>query len=1518
MAPDSFKGIKPPASDVIKVAKTSPRESKPTISEFFRDLRATAREKINRIFTKDQPPQQTLKDLAEIKIPQDTQEPTPDQTPETNSQPAQETTKHTPTQKEISPKKPSELEPIIHDHAADQAEISKITKTIQDLKEPTPQPPETTPEAQLPKLFPDRPSLYEQHHKEYDQERKTIKGALQRSVDILRFKKYGVKNAEEIYDNLRSRGISRTLIKPTTNIQLGINPEESIRLFKQSPIIIDRLYSIDSFNPKDFNIDFIRANQNILNLSNEQFAEIHQQLNPCFFLKKDSLPNLFTHYPLDPQKTTIIDFLKREFIDQNHQESDFDSIKSAVSEIITKTNVSQQDIASFIKKIVNSDLHPNQKIEIPDSILELTDPKYQIKIKEISDNNDRDKQKIFINLLADGIYEEKTLDFLTSLNPKDQKIWTRLLTLKDAPNGLFKYLINNRDNLPQFIDDGGLKSTLFETMAKKNGLTSDFLKANLTPEVLASFSLEDQKFWSKLQKIQNADPHIFSLLLKNKDILDSYFNENNIKSGLLKLLAGSKILTSDFLKANLTPEVLASFSLEDQKFWSRLLVLKKPSPQLLSQLSYATTNSIFNRKGQPKSILFEDFTSVFSIDFLSQNLTQEILKSFSRKDRNFWTKLLDIKGVSPKDISIFVQYKQNINSFFKRNGEPNKKLLKLMMEHGSVNFLKANLTPEALSSFTHEEQKKLLIIFNLKDIDTNSFKTVLTSKVPPELLIDGNGKLTPFFFETFITHDSFSLSCLRSSLTSETIDSFPSEDQKIWKTISTLITELKDQTNKSPLYKNIKVISQKINSSTDPQETLKQYVSVIEQINSSPSKEILKIKDQLLVEILNSSNPLEAYQKISDIFIKNNLPMVGKIYRVFDVLYPSEKISEMLNGKKNLSRVLTENQSSRLRQFIIFNDLLKVNLGSGESSLVNYLNLFQTSSPLLEKARTEETLTQPEAAQLSSFFKKLDTLYDASLLSRLQPTEVLDTSTLQSKIDQLYQKYKVAEGQTISDRIAQMYLSGLGIRSIPEALDYINQTKESAHQRNLSRTDFSLGIGDLIKGVKSENLGDILNFGCVAREYLGADSSSDYTPFDTDVIKSTLNHSSNEIISSGLSGYGDLYIIIKDRGQFQNTTQINNPKYNQNQLEIFKSNVKKRGDDYGIRTGFPSSEIDFIVTTDTAPQKLENIYYEIAKHGVYIPILNKEGKQIFAPTDYQRYRHSFDGVKQFGGEPIQVEFSQSGDPFRQEIDKYKKEIETESSDEVSIVDTQIKEKIKTILDSLDIKLKDEFDNSLLGSRLYDIGSSGRHTNLPKDFDFDYNLVLDAPSYAKSQQLIEEIKTQFTHEGEIPAEISQIRLTKVSGIGSEPIKLDIGVNTTASTLIFASHEAIEQKLDSIKQSLGEDTYREVVANILLTKQILKDNHAYKKTDNQDGGFGGIGTENWILSNNGSIKKAFETFWQAAHSNGQELSLDEFRKRYFILDAGENFRETGRTHDNFVFILTDKGYHAMLKTIGKYLK
>lgn len=712
-------------------------------------------------------------------------------------------------------------------------------------------------------------------------------------------------------------------------------------------------------------------------------------------------------------------------------------------------------------------------------------------------------------------------------------------------------------------------------------------------------------------------------------------------------------------------------------------------------------------------------------------------------------------------------------------------------------------------------------------------------------------------------------------------------------------------------------------------EQITKFITSYEAISNSPSKEILRIQYQLLNELIKQDNPQEAFQKISDIFLKNNLPQVGKIYKIFEALHPSKGIQENLSRDSDLSPVLRRYSSHEITvSKIIFNDLIKIHLESGNISLRNYLQFFADSSPILEKVRNGGQLNTSENQKLTYFLNKLNTLYDNSLLNKINKDQTSNPTELKNKVDNLYEKYQVKNGQTIANRVAEMFLKGVGLNTIEDALKYIKNSQDVAHQRNIKNaSNFSIQQGDLLKGIDGNYLGNILNNGSVAKEYLGPDANSDATPFDTDTIQISSEgeqKSIKDIITLSPSHeYGDLAIVVKNRGQFQETSNQNSDiKYQPNKLEIFHSNVvdaKGIGYHTGVRTGFPSSEIDYLIVQQEKTEKeLENIYYEIAKNGFYIPVVNIDGQTIFSPEDYSKYRKVFDGVQQFDGNPIVVQETLKSDWSFPLIQDLKKEI-GQNTESINKKDFLIREKINTILSEIGVNLKDNLDTSILGAKLQNIGSSGRNTNLPNDFDFDYSLILDGQNQKKSLEIKQKIEQSFSHQQEIATDqTNQIRLSQVNVDDSGNfIDLDVGINTVSDSLIFSSNEAIEQKLGSIKKNSGENSYQEVVANIILAKKILKENHAYKKGDYQDGGLGGIGVENWILSNNGNIRKAFETFWSASHKNGEILPIDEFRKNYPILDAGENLRETGRNHDNFTYILTEKGYQSMIKTIRKYI-
>ncbi|MDP2668752.1 MAG: hypothetical protein Q8P07_02865 [bacterium] len=404
--------------------------------------------------------------------------------------------------------------------------------------------------------------------------------------------------------------------------------------------------------------------------------------------------------------------------------------------------------------------------------------------------------------------------------------------------------------------------------------------------------------------------------------------------------------------------------------------------------------------------------------------------------------------------------------------------------------------------------------------------------------------------------------------------------------------------------------------------------------------------------------------------------------------------------------------------------------------------------------------------------------------------------------------------------------------------------------------------------------------------------------------------------------YGELLFVLKDRGQYQHT-DAGEPAYAEaDKLELFQTGVLGE-QHYGIRTGFPTTEIDFMVAREnfvSDTDNLEKMYFEIAQNGYYLPITDISGKVIFTPEMYDEYRTSFAGLEKFDAPPL--DFHPTTESERSSKRVY--EITTaipEDSERVDQVAQSIRGEIEKTLRGLGIKLRPEFDTSILGAELLDTGSTSRHTNTPGDFDFDFSLKLDAKDFPKATEFAQAIKSTMTFTEDISHQAFggyyQLRVKGVTSIGGKqlekPLDIDIGFASKSDLGVYGSHDAIRDKLNYIKSHDGQEAYEQTIANVILTKQILKGGHAYKKED--DGGFGGVGVENWILANGGNMEEAFKSFRDVAYENGQRLSYEKFKEKYKILDPGTNIKYN--SHDNFIDVLKPTGYEAMLNTIENYL-
>lgn len=117
--------------------------------------------------------------------------------------------------------------------------------------------------------------------------------------------------------------------------------------------------------------------------------------------------------------------------------------------------------------------------------------------------------------------------------------------------------------------------------------------------------------------------------------------------------------------------------------------------------------------------------------------------------------------------------------------------------------------------------------------------------------------------------------------------------------------------------------------------------------------------------------------------------------------------------------------------------------------------------------------------------------------------------------------------------------------------------------------------------------------------------------------------------------------------------------------------------------------------------------------------------------------------------------------------------------------------------------------------------------------------------------------------------------------------------------YSPDECVNDRLHSIEeQHPGASKY--VRAQIVLAKAILKDLGIYKRRTSlgggQLGGFGGIGVENWILQNGGSLEQAMETLVDASRGpDGKVLNHTDFAEKYTIYEYGHNHMSAERTHE-----------------------
>ena len=228
----------------------------------------------------------------------------------------------------------------------------------------------------------------------------------------------------------------------------------------------------------------------------------------------------------------------------------------------------------------------------------------------------------------------------------------------------------------------------------------------------------------------------------------------------------------------------------------------------------------------------------------------------------------------------------------------------------------------------------------------------------------------------------------------------------------------------------------------------------------------------------------------------------------------------------------------------------------------------------------------------------------------------------------------------LKDKIISTLCSGLGINTLEQAQNYITEKISKADKRGREYAEnkkFNIEKGDFIKAVNIDYFEKLLENGINANDFLAELSKTDATPLDTDLSRvHTLKPTINETIdqkNKDAGFFGDAYIILKNNPNkiavtkstiLDVDTAIPFDK-TKGKLEAFQNGpIKETTTAYGIRTGFSSSDIDYIIFDEKNPH-LDKLIDPISKCGFYIPIISKQtGKLIFTPETYDSAKEQTD------------------------------------------------------------------------------------------------------------------------------------------------------------------------------------------------------------------------------------------------------------------------------------------------------
>lgn len=710
------------------------------------------------------------------------------------------------------------------------------------------------------------------------------------------------------------------------------------------------------------------------------------------------------------------------------------------------------------------------------------------------------------------------------------------------------------------------------------------------------------------------------------------------------------------------------------------------------------------------------------------------------------------------------------------------------------------------------------------------------------------------------------------------------------------------------------------NKETIEPDQIDNIYDLITKITNSNSYEIRKQSNGLINKLINLDNYKDVYNELEYIFTHGATPEFIKRFVMYKMLYGDKDISKDSNVTSPILKSVSREEADK----IIIKDLLRVSLATNSKDIKNYFNILQKGERLYQNTKREDIKESALIELLHEYRIRLEFL--CKYLLKLDYISKEDDYETIYNIEKSYMKSKGMVFDfdfhlplMVSSMIEDIFGTQLIVLETYMGKHAVLKTvlEESKKVRNIP---LEIKAGDFLKGIDSQYLDNIFGFGSLSIEFLGESASEDVTHLDTDMSLigrdiETIPELLNEKLTA--CNWGDMkliisreymdtfqeYIITKDKTGIKEFTEEDKNKY-----EIFTYAGSQ--DHYCIRTGFPITYVKGIIAT----RNYSRAKHIVIKNDFFVPIYDKDGKLIFSYEDYYRERKALQGLSYYGKDTYEISDNLSN-PSTEEIQSLLENNRRKTTNERTVILSKLNEVFSKYFTGIKYQINSSVQKGFI--EIIDTGSTGRNTNLIDDGDFDFILRLDQ-EFINSDKLKEFSSDIYKLFGKPVGNERIIRLEdiKIEGI-ENPLKLDLTIIDKNSKIDYSTDMCITDRLNTIKR-LYPDKYDLVISNIIFAKTFFKKLDIYKR---YNGGFGGVGIENFILKYGGSFYDAAKNFVEIARSC---KDLTEFKERYHIYDFGKNhytYSDTNKKvdfpYDDYVNALTPKSYEEIIKAFEEYL-